>query len=397
MSWTRIFWVYLLIAFQAANTYKMDLKNLTSAITKFSTKFCNELPKDTSVVSSPLSAEFLLSLITLGCSEPAHSELLKALGIPDNEYIRSSFSEVASQLKSIKGITLNIANKVYVKDGGYELVPQLKDDAVKVFNADIEKANFDNGPAAADLINKWVESKTNNRIKELLNSDSINSDSRLVLVNALYFKGNWKKKFDPQNTLDMEFYVKQKEPVLIPMMYMKSKFNYGESQELDAQLLEIPYEGDQASMLIVLPREVDGLESMLQKLASGFDLIDAINKMLNVEVQVTLPKFKIETSIDLKELLPKLGIKAIFDRSNSGLTRILDNNEALYVSEAVQKAFIEVNEEGAEAAAATAFGIMMTCAMVDVDPVKNFVANRPFFATILINKTPYFTATYYGN
>ncbi|CAH1643508.1 unnamed protein product [Spodoptera littoralis] len=388
-----------LLVLETSNTseQKMDSKALSSAIAQFSAKFCVELEKGKSVVSSPLSAEFVLALLTLGTSDPAHAELLTALGIPDDDSIRSSFTEVSSRLKSLKGVTFNVANKVYLKDGPYDLSPSLKVDAEKVFNAGIEKIDFNSAAAAVEVINKWVESQTNEKIKDLLSSDSVDGDTRLVLINALYFKGTWKKQFDPQNTMNQPFHITASSSVEVPMMYREDDYLYGESSELQAQLLEMPYVGEEASMLIVLPNEIEGLDGVLSKLASGFDLLSEIGKMYKTKVQVTIPKFKIETEINLAEVLPKLGIQSIFNRHNSGLTKVLNVDEPLFVSKAVQKAFIEVNEEGAEAAAATAMGVAMFSAMINLQPVPAFLADRPFIAAILIDRHIEFVAAYYAN
>ncbi|XP_072936095.1 antichymotrypsin-2-like isoform X1 [Epargyreus clarus] len=389
--------VFLLLILQTTKSFaNMDAKSVSSSIAKFSAKFCNELDKTKNVVSSPLSAEMVLALLTLGTEDPAHTELLTSLGIPDDDSIRSSFSLVSSKLKSTKGVTLDVANKVYIKEGKYELNPKLKEDAVKVFDAGFEKINFDDGATAANTINKWVESKTNERIKDLLSSDSLNEDTRLVFVNALYFKGTWQKQFEPHNTIEQPFHIDNEKTVDIPMMYKESEFKYGESEALGAQLLQMFYEGQQASMLIVLPNEITGLDAVMQKLADGHDLLAEVDHMYETKVQVTLPKFKIETEIDLIEILPKLGINAIFNQDNSGLTKILDHPEMLYVSKAVQKAFIEVNEEGAEAAAATAMGFATFSAIIDEPPLPRFVADRPFAVAILIEGDIYFVATHRG-
>ncbi|XP_046967451.1 antichymotrypsin-2-like isoform X2 [Vanessa cardui] len=390
--WIRkTFLLTLVLGVKTVYSANMDSKALTSSIAQFSVKFCNELDKTTSVVSSPLSAEFVLALLTLGTSEPAHSELLTSLGIPGDDDIRSSFSSVSEKLKSIKGVTLNIANKVYIKDGDYDLDEKLKADAIKVFDAALEKVDFSNGAAAADLINKWVEKQTNEKIKELLSADSLGEDTRLVLLNAIYFKGTWKKQFDPANTIDQPFHVDDKTTVDVPMMYKEDDYFYGESSELNAQLLQIPYVGDEASMLIILPNDITGLDSVMTKLAGGFDLLAEMDKMFKTKVQVTIPKFKIETEIDLATLLPKLGIKAIFDCQNSGITKVLNKPEQLYVSKAVQKAFIEVNEEGAEAAAATVFqGEMLSADDEEIE----FRANHMFMCLIFCKKTLCFWTVY---
>ncbi|CAK1548274.1 unnamed protein product [Leptosia nina] len=384
-----------LVLLKSVSSTTMDSKALSSSIAKFSAKFCNELEKKTSVVASPLSAEYVLALVALGSEDPAHAELLQTLGLPGDDAVRSAFTNVSAKLKSVKGITLNVANKVYVQDGGYELNSALQNDAVKVFDAAIEKLDFARA-GAADTVNKWVESKTNNRIKELLTADSVNSDTRLVLVNALYFKGLWLKQFDKMSTMDQPFHLDETKTVDIPMMFIEEEFSYGESTDLGVQYLKMPYKGEEASMLIVLPEEINGLDKVLKKLADGYDLLGDVDKMGETKVRVTLPRFKIETEIDLGDLLPKLGVKAIFDQNNSGLTKLLNSDEKLFVSKAVQKAFIEVNEEGAEAAAATAMGIMMCSAIIDEPPVPSFTADRPFLAVILVDNVLYFTATYRG-
>lgn len=388
--------LFLVFATLEANCalQNMDSKAVSSAIAQFSTKFCNELQKDKSVVSSPLSAEFLLALLTLGTTEPAHSELLTSLGVSDDDSIRSSFSIVSDKLKTLKGVTLNVANKVYIQDGPYELHPELKEDAIKIFDAAMEKVDFCDSVSTIAAINEWVESKTNNKIKDLLSKDSVDGNTRLVLVNALYFKGTWKMKFAPANTHDRPFYINANSTVQVPMMYKEDNYALGLSQELNAKLLQLDYIGEEASLLIVLPEEVEGLNDVMSKLASGYDLLSEIEKMHKTKVQVTIPKFKIETEIDLKSLLPKLGINAIFSQKNSGLTKLLNNDEALFVSKAIQKAFIEVNEEGAEAAAATGMVIMMRCAP---RPPLQFNADRPFLYLLFgANRTPLFIGAYRG-
>ncbi|KAJ2946459.1 hypothetical protein O0L34_g12502 [Tuta absoluta] len=373
----------------------MDSKAASSTICQFAAKFCNEVEKGKSAVSSPLSAEYLLALIALGADEPSHSELITTLGFQDKDEIRSAFLLVSSKLRSIKGVTLNVANRVYVKEGPYQLEPGLLKDATKVFNAAIETMNFNQSDAAANTINQWVEQQTNHKITDLFSADSFNDDTRLVLVNALYFKGTWKKQFVPSRTWPQGFHINAKTKIEVPMMHKTDYYKYRESEALGVQLLEIPYLGNEASMVIVLPKEIEGLNGVLQKLADGQDLMAELDKMREKEVEVSLPKFKIETTINLNDLLPKIGIKSIFKNGNSGLDNMLSPPELLYVSTAVQKAFIEVNEEGAEAAAATGVRMVMRCARKPPPPPR-FVADRPFLAAIFVDGTAVFVATHRG-
>ncbi|CAH4015026.1 unnamed protein product [Pieris brassicae] len=288
----------------------MDSKTLSSSIAKFSAKFCNELNKSTSVVASPLSAEYILALVALGCEGPAHEEILQSLGFPEDNAIRSSFSNLSTQLKSIKGITLNVANKVFIQDGGYKINSALENDAVKVFDAGLKTINFGSG-GAAEEINKWVESKTNQRIKDLLTSDSINSDTRLVLVNALYFKGTWLKPFHKMLTCDGPFYLDENTTVDIPMMNAQEKLFYGESKGLGVQYLKMQYVGEEACMLVVLPKKINSLNDVIKKLADGYDLLADVETLKETKVDVTIPKFKIETEIDLLEVLPKIILERV--------------------------------------------------------------------------------------
>ncbi|KAI5632536.1 serpin (serine protease inhibitor) domain-containing protein [Phthorimaea operculella] len=371
----------------------MDSKDASSTLCKFAAKFCNEVEKGKSAVSSPLSAEYLLALVALGATEPSHSELLTALGFQENDEIRSAFSSVSSKLRSLKTVTLKVANRVYVNEGPYQLEPYLLEDATKVFDAGIEKIDFKQSKAAANTINQWVEQQTNHKIKNLFSDDSFDDATQLVLVNAIYFKGAWKNKFLLQRTKPQDFHIDTKTTTKVPMMHITDYYMYSESEALGVQLLEMPYVNNEASMVIILPKEIEGLNGVLQKLADGEDLMDELKKMRRQEVRVSLPKFKIETTINLNDLLPKIGIKSIFSQNNSGLGNMLSPSAPLYVSEAVQKAFIEVNEEGAEAAAATGIEYEVCCRSPSP---RRFTADRPFLAAIFVAGVPYFVAAFRG-
>ncbi|MEE5434554.1 serpin family protein, partial [Streptococcus pneumoniae] len=191
----------------------------------------------------------------------------------------------------------------------------------------------------------------NKRIKDLVNPDSLGPDTMAVLVNAIYFKGSWKDKFDSKLTQDRDFHVTKDKTIQVPTMFKNGDFKLGYSQELDAKLLEIPYEGGEATFLVVLPNTIDGITALLEKIRDPSALEKATQNMYTTEVDVYLPKFKIETTINLKEVLQKVGITHLFDSGTAHLDKLLKNvDSGLYCSDAIQKAFIEVNEEGAEAA-----------------------------------------------
>jgi len=210
----------------------------------------------------------------------------------------------------------------------------------------------------------------------LVDPNSLDGLTRSVLVNAIYFKGLWKNKFDIKKTEAKDFHVSKSKSVKVPTMQLTGSFFYCESEELDAKLLELPYEGDEASFLIVLPNEIDGLKDMTKKLEDPSMLNKSIGEMYKVKVELSLPKFKIETTTKLADILKQMKVTKLFKSSEAKLDKLLENEGNMYVSDAIQKAFIEVNEEGAEAAAANEFGIAYLSGQLPEK--KSFTADHPF-------------------
>ncbi|KAJ8971136.1 hypothetical protein NQ314_000868 [Rhamnusium bicolor] len=254
------------------------------------------------------------------------------------------------RLNSVKDVTLLIANKVFLKDS-YKLQEVFETVATQHFLSEVQLLNFSQSVASAKSINTWVEGKTNNKIKDLIDSADLNDETRLVLVNAIYFKGKWAEPFNVQNTVTEKFYLNDNDTVDVQMMKIKKKFYFKNDENLDAKVLELPYANKEISLIIILPNKRNGIAELEEKLA-GTDLTKITENMFRPDVQVSPPKFKIEQTIDLKDSLTEIGLGDMFSRS-ANLSGLIDSSEPLYVSKVVQKAFIEVNEEGAEAAAAT--------------------------------------------
>ncbi|XP_062530816.1 antitrypsin isoform X3 [Bombyx mori] len=326
-----------------------------------------------SVVLSAFSVLPPLAQLALASDGETHEELLKAIGFPDDDAIRTEFASKSRDLRSIKGVELKMANKVYVHDGG-KLDENFAVVSRDVFNSDVQNIDFSKNTVAAKSINDWVEENTNNRIKDLVNPDSLSSATAAVLVNAIYFKGAWSSKFDERLTSDRDFYVSKDKTIKVPMMYKRGDYKYGESAALNAQLIEIPYKGDQSSLIVVLPKDKDGITQLQEALKDPKTLETAQQSMYSTEVDLYLPKFKIETETNLKDVLSNMNVNKIFN-NDAQITRLL-KGESLSVSEAIQKAFIEINEEGAEAAAANAFAVVFMSAAVSQPLV--FKANHPF-------------------
>ncbi|XP_061710482.1 alaserpin-like isoform X7 [Cydia pomonella] len=329
-----------------------------------------------SVVMSAFSVLQPLAQLALASVGESHDELLRAIGLPNDNVTKAVFPKVTAQLRAVQGVKLNMANKIYIPTNA-----QVKEDfaalSKSVFGSEFKNIDFTKNVPAAQEINSWVEDHTNHKIKDLVDPNSLGADTRAVLVNALYFKGSWEKKFNDKATTDRDFHVTKDKTVKVPTMYKKDEFKYAESKELDAKLLELPYEGKEASFLIVLPNEIDGLPALQEKLKNPTALDKAVAEMREVEVNVYLPKFKIETTIDLKKVLQKIGITSLFDAAKARLDNLLKNESGLYVSDAIQKAFIEVNEEGAEAAAANVFPVPMAASWPP-PRVREFIADHAF-------------------
>lgn len=248
---------------------------------------------------------------------------------------------------------MSIANKIYVGDDS-RIKPEFKDIAINKFDSEIENVDFGDSDAAAGQINAWVEEKTNNKIRNLVDPAILNDNTKMILINAIHFKGIWKNSFSKADTFTLPFWVNETSATKAEFMYQNSYFSYGQFDEFSFTALKMDYSSSNVSMLVLLPKERTGLPLLEQKLHT-IDLKSITQQMEEQEVDVRFPKFKIEFEITMNDILINLGINDIFNE-NANLTEILTNHEQLIMNKVIQKAFIDVNEEGTEAAASTAFG-----------------------------------------
>nr|AZP56662.1 serpin B9 [Locusta migratoria migratoria] len=272
------------------------------------------------------------------------------------------------RLKDSNEVTLDIANKVYLKPG-FHIKDEFNQSSIN-FMAGLEELEFAQEDKARKIINDWVEQTTHQKIKDMIPEGFLDDRTLMVLINAIYFKGDWVKQFNKIRTRKMPFHLSSGATKDVDMMYTEGDFYYVFSEELDSQVLLLPYKGHRVSMMILLPQEVNGI-SKLEKNIHSIDLQGIMSQMDETEVHVYLPKFKLDYEKELQETLRKLGITSIFEPT-ADLGGISDL--PLEVSKALHKAFIEVNEEGTEAAAATVRHIV-------------FRADHPFIFLILDTQT----------
>ncbi|XP_048405066.1 leukocyte elastase inhibitor A-like isoform X2 [Stegostoma tigrinum] len=302
--------------------------------------------------------------------------------------VHSGFQKMQSEINRADfSCLLKVANRLY-GEKSYNFLEEFFTSSMKFFGEKMSAVDFRN--AANEIrqeINKWVELQTADKIKDLLADGSVNSDTRLVLVNAIYFKGSWAETFDERDTVEMPFKLSKKASKPVKMMYQKKTFFISHIQEFNLHVLELPYAGNDFSMIILLPDDImddsTGLKQLEQELTlEKLQEWTHPNCMRKLDVHVHLPKFKLEGDYELKSPLSSLGMGDVFDSSKADLTGMSATRD-LYVSKVVHKSFVEVNEEGTEAAAATA--VMTQSCMVMHE--ESFTADHPFLFFIRHNKT----------
>ncbi|XP_041976212.1 zonadhesin-like isoform X2 [Aricia agestis] len=363
----------------------------------FTSRFLYEAAKNNpgqSVVASPLSVLFLLAQLALFATGVALEQLNALLNLNSPQQIRGTIPPYLISFNSEKNITLRLAERVYGSEK-YPFSESFKEVTRNVFLAEAQNLDFSNPKDAAKSINDWIASQTNNLIQNLVPENSLNADTRLVLTNAIYMRANFSKPFNIKNTQPRDFHVSDTKTVTVRMMNQVSRFRYGVMPKSQAQVVELPYQNENASLLILLPpKTADGMDNLLEE-QLGFASITAVLSNLSYKkLDLSLPSFGTETRTDLKDILEKAGVKQIF-KSDSGLSGIFAKPENVSVSYASQLAKITVDEFGAEAAAGNAIVVGVTSVGVIEDPI-DFNADRSFLYYLLLRGNPLFCGRYAG-
>jgi serpin B len=235
---------------------------------------------------------------------------------------------------------------------------------------------------ARRTINTWVEKQTKDKIKELFKPGVLSGRTRLVLSNAIYFKGSWQSAFPKKNTKKGDFLVRANTKVRVPLMHQEQKFHYHDGGTF--QILELPYKDRELAMVVLLPKKTDGLAE-LQKSLTQDRLAAGLGRLSTHRVQVTLPPFKVTAEFALSETLAALGMVDAFDPGAADFSG-MNGKRNLFLQAVVHKAFVDVNEEGTEAAAATGVGVGIV-SYTPPPPPAVFRADHPFVYLIRDNRT----------
>ena len=362
---------------------------LAEEINKMSLDLYAQLNEDgKNTFFSPLSISTAFGLAQQGAAGETADEMREALRISftkDSDVIATGYEFLMKSLndrESEDAFKLHIANALWVQEG-YGINDAYTKTAKDSFDARAEELPFQANPdESAAIINKWVAEKTADKIKNLIPASAITNLTRLILTNAVYFKGTWQSKFKKHATHDKEFHLLDGNSPKVPTMHQTSRFGYHETDTMQA--LEMRYKKCGLSMVVLLPKAKDGLSALEKELDEK--LLAAVTAKLKQSrrVRVALPKWTVKTKYGLNAPMQALGMKKAFTAGQADFSGITEK-EQLFIQAALHKAYINVDEEGTEAAAAT--GLMISATSVELDPPTPFIADHPFMFMIRDTKT----------
>jgi serpin B len=318
-----------------------------------------------------------------GARRETGSQMASVLHFPhEQQQVPSDFALLIKELNgegAPRGYQLRVANALWGQKG-YQFLEDYKKLLKDNYSAELNEVDLVAAPVEASrAINEWVKKETLGKIKEIIKPETLGPMARLVLTNAIYFKGNWERQFKKDQTLDTPFLVTKDQKVTIPMMNQTARFGYWDAGSF--QVLELPYVAKELSMIVFLPKEVDGL-AQFEKSVTVEKLIGWLGKLHSQEVIVSLPRFKVTAEFQLKSVLVEMGMPLAFDSQAADFSG-MNGESGLFLSFVAHKAYVDVNEEGTEAAAATGVGVILASA--PVHPV--FRADHPFFFVIKHNRS----------
>jgi serpin B len=332
--------------------------------------------KSENLIFSPYSIGTVLAMVYSGSAGKTATEMAEVLYFPRQDWLDPVESGMRMSIlatDTMPGTDFRLANAIWAQEG-FSFLPAYLARLEKYYDAPLTLVDFveqSNREESRIKINHWVEEKTNNRIRDLIQPGILDASTRLVLTNAIYFNGGWMFPFDKEATAPSLFHISKQESIKTDFMHQTGSYPYYEDEEIQA--IGLPYENNRMVMMVLLPKSIDGWR-MISQVMDRDRINLVISELGTREVQLSLPKFRSELQINLREALTSMGMGTAFSRyaDLSGMT----GEKNLYVDEVIHKAFIEVSETGTEAAAATAAIIGLKSSLRD-DPVR-FNADHPF-------------------
>ena len=327
------------------------------------------MPDDKNYMVSPFSLKMAMSLAANGADGTTKDEILTAFGIDNLDSYNTAAKELIERYEGTSSVKLNVANSIWLNKDVAGKDIKFTDEYKKLVSEYYKgTASEEDAKNIAMKINSWVEKKTNNKIKNLLPEGDAKFLS--VLVNTIYFKGEWAEQFEEYATKEEDFTDRNGKVEKTDFMHKTERYRFYEDENM--KMVRVPYKGGKTAMYLVLPTNEDKM-----------DIATALDNMNSYKVRLSFPKFKTEYSLSFKEILKHSGIEKAFEKWEAEFDEVMfkgvKEGENVYVDDVLQKTFIEVDENGTEAAAATAV-IMNKATSIGpgMEEIKEFKADRPF-------------------
>jgi serpin B len=327
------------------------------------------------LIMSPFSISCVIAMVSTGARGNTLQQIQSAFFFPSDHSLQLGYQQIIPAIRSTDNFIMETANTIFAMED-FSLLPEYEEILTRNFHSSIQRVDFGDTVVAAARINNWVEEVTREKIKNLITEKMLSSETMMVLISALYFKADWKTKFDRQRTTEEPFFVSPTLTVESQMMKKKGDFLWANLETLACTMVELPYTGGRCSLQVLLPNEKHKIGEVEEKLMNHRiqELFELASNYETVDIQ--LPKFKLEQTINLKNHLVTLGVEDMFMPGLADFSGI-DGTSQLCVSRVLQKVSVEITEDGTEAAAATAV-ILTKAACPKPSPSKQFVANHPF-------------------
>jgi len=333
---------------------------------------------------SPASVGFALAMTYNGSGGETRTAMAGTLGFPDDSFEAVNLTDstlIRDMNDSIPGVKLSVANSLWAKQG-LTFKKSFLERNTRYYGAEIETLDF-SSPGAPATINQWVARKTNDKITKIV--DKIREDDILYLINAIYFKGTWTREFDKNLTRDEPFHLLAGAASPRPMMRQSGKYDYLEEDGFQA--VRLPYGDGRIGMYVFLPAGGSSLELFHEKLSSG-SWDEWMRSFASRKGSIVLPHFKLEYEASLKQSLAALGMAVAFDPERANFTGMYEAaGRNVYIGDVMHKTFVDVNEEGTEAAAVTSVEMRLTTTAMEPERPFEMIVDRPFFFAIRDEKT----------